>query len=105
MRINISQDEDEATLLCPRCGENYLHQGTTTLYERPEDAVVTLEIAVASAAVVTRLCPSSETRNPSSRRHGLAIQFECETCGPVGELTIAQHKGLTLLAWRGGGDG
>ena len=105
MIINIRQDDDWATLLCPSCGEDYLHHRVTTLYERPEDAVVTLEIAVSSAAIVTRLCPTSETRNPSSRRHGLAIQFECEMCGLVGELTIAQHKGSTLLAWRGEGGG
>ena len=39
--------------------------------------------------------------NPSWRRHGLAICFECEFCGRTSELTIAQHKGQSLLAWRG----
>ena len=44
---------------------------------------------------------SKRSGNPSLRRHGLAICFECEFCGRTIELTIAQHKGQSLLAWRG----
>jgi hypothetical protein len=39
--------------------------------------------------------------NPSTRRHGLIIDFECETCSanPI-QLRFAQHKGTTLVSWR-----
>jgi hypothetical protein len=44
--------------------------------------------------------PSLRSWNPSWRRDGIAIEFCCEGCGSIGELTIAQHKGVTLVGWR-----
>ena len=35
--------------------------------------------------------------NPSARRDGLAIRFWCESCDARPVLTIAQHKGSTLV--------
>jgi len=36
---------------------------------------------------------------PSSRRSGLYITFNCETCGTVEDLAIVQHKGTTYISW------
>jgi len=44
--------------------------------------------------------PSKECGNPSRRRDGLAIEFSCENCPAILELTIKQHKGETFFAWR-----
>jgi hypothetical protein len=55
---------------------------------------------VAGGLAATHLQPSNQVANPSGRRHGLAIAFDCEGCGDEIELTIAQHKGLTAFAWR-----
>jgi hypothetical protein len=51
------------------------------------------------------MATSEGSGNPSSRRQGLAIRFFCEGCGgadsdDIIELTVAQHKGSTELAWR-----
>ena len=35
--------------------------------------------------------------NPSGRRQGVTIRFWCEGCAQRSVLTIAQHKGATLL--------
>ncbi len=44
---------------------------------------------------------NNNSRNPSDRRQGMIIRFECENCGPNGiELCIAQHKGNTIVHWQ-----
>jgi uncharacterized protein (DUF983 family) len=87
-------------LRCPHCGYNSLHQGQVTVFDRNEDAKTTAVTTVADGVATTRLLPSDQTGNPSMRRHGLAIAFYCESCGNNFELTIAQHKGTTPVAWR-----
>src|SRR4249919_2662032 len=85
-------------LLCPGCGGEYLHQIAYTIYERPsgEDGL-TIAIDVAN---VDSIIHSVSRRNPSKRRQGLAILFECEHCDGFIELKIQQHKGTTFLEWR-----
>lgn len=94
---------DDDLLLCPECGDTYMHQGNTTVYHRREDENWTTVIAQDGENVVTTKFPSNDTHNPSSRRHGLTIEFECENCGgedgtPL-HLAIYQHKGQTFLEW------
>src|SRR5262245_48689829 len=94
---------DGAVLLCPRCGENYLHHGQVEIFDRREDADgLHTTVGVGRVAVDRDM-----SRKPSSRRHGIAIGFWCEQCngneadvrGASMRLTIAQHKGQTFLAW------
>jgi hypothetical protein len=84
--------------VCPRCGFYYLHQSVVTVYSRAREDDPTVEIEVRNTATIE--VRTKATRNPSSRRDGLAILFDCENCDFVGELTIAQHKGNTLVGWR-----
>lgn len=86
--------------LCPRCGSTYLHQGRVTIFDRGEDGEQTAVTTVDCGLAATHLMPSGEIANPSSRRHGLAIAFDCESCSDGIELTIAQHKGCTEFKWR-----
>jgi hypothetical protein len=93
-------------LHCPRCGGEYLHQRKVMVFDRGEDDELTAVTTVQGGLSATHLLPSAEADNPSSRRQGLAISFECEYCHGEIELTIAQHKGLTQTSWRyeeGGG--
>jgi hypothetical protein len=91
--------DEDGQLLCP-CGCNsiYLHQIAYTIYERPsgEDGL-TIAIDVAN---IDSIIHSVSRRNPSERRQGLAILFECEHCDGFIELTIQQTKGNTYLEWR-----
>jgi hypothetical protein len=90
-------------LVCPECGEEYLHQRRVTVWDRLEDAPMVRETTV-SVAVSTMMADSHLTANPSERRQGMSIFFECETClegEEMHELCIAQHKGSTFVFWRG----
>lgn len=92
-------------LVCPFCGGNYLHQVKTSVYQRSEDDdTCTLTVVEGFCTQVTALAPNDG--NPSGRRQGLVIRFDCEFSGgdnhpdmPI-ELCIAQHKGNTLMFWR-----
>ena len=100
-RLQFGAFGDIESLLCPRCGEDYLHQCGVTVYDRGEDAEMTTVTTVDDGLVGSHLVPSNEAANPSSRRDGIAIMFTCETCDDGWfELTFAQHKGMTHVAWR-----
>ena len=86
-------------LLCPGCGSEYLHSGTVTVYDRDEDADLVIRTVAAGTRSRTELVKNTAD-NPSSRRHGITIQFECENCHADPELLIAQHKGNTQISWR-----
>lgn len=94
--------EDNPTwLTCPGCGGNYLHHGMVVVFERDREDAPTRATSIDGGAVIVspHSAPWVEARNPSSRRNGLSIQFECETCDARPMLTMAQHKGTTVIAW------
>lgn len=100
----ISTDGD-GRLICPRCGETYIHHEDVTVFNRGEDEKVLSRIVVSGPLACISRPVSRETDNPSRRRHGLSIRFWCEYCCPYEsedriELTIAQHKGETDIIWR-----
>jgi hypothetical protein len=105
LAAEIDFDANQSVLSCPRCRGNNLHQGNTTIYQRSEDASYTTVIAQdGHKVIVTPNFPSAEAPNPSSRRHGLIIEFWCEYCENDEEpyrLAIFQHKGNTFLEWVG----
>jgi hypothetical protein len=107
-----------AALKCPHCGDTYLHQENVTIYHRAEDARYTVVMAQNGHDMVVTKFPSEEVMNPSSRRHGIVIEFWCEYCNmeytsvdsagnetqmnkgaePL-KLAIYQHKGYTFMEW------
>lgn len=129
-RYNVSQATatglvllDGEGLVCPRCGEGYLHQGPVRVYSRREDCDGTLTTVECEAKV--SVAPFPGGRMPG-RRQSLEIDFYCEICGDncydtdqpgpsdcscgCGEcqcgnarysltLRVMQHKGCTLVSW------
>jgi hypothetical protein len=87
-------------LLCPHCKGNYLHHGDIDIFECGEDAKSGLHVLVTDGKATV---DTSLQGNPSSRRHGLKINFWCETCHATPILTIAQHKGNTEVDFKDGG--
>jgi hypothetical protein len=91
---------------CPRCGSGNLHHARITAYSRGEDAPATVRIDIEGPTSQTSVEDSQQSTNPSRRRDGIAIRFACEACcwnddqSDLIELTIAQHKGSTEIAWR-----
>ena len=108
MRYQDAELEDNI-LICPQCGSNNLHQGTVTVFNRNEDGKHTEVTCVqAHTDTSTVIVTDETTSNPSPRRHGMLIEFECEHCYAWGEgetipdrlvLAVYQHKGLTLIEW------
>ena len=90
----------ETKLLCPKCGGEYLHQSNVTVYQRQYEDGPVAEILIEETTVHFRQSTVPSPRHPSRRRQGLAISFSCEDCDFKGDLTIAQHKGNTLVGWR-----
>jgi hypothetical protein len=88
----------ESLLLCPYCNFDYLHHQEVTVFDRGEDSKSVLETRCNDGKTVSSITQGE--RNPSCRRDGLSIRFDCEGCGIPAELTIAQHKGRTFVAWR-----
>ena len=97
-RIEVFSDD---ALVCPNCSEDYLHHHSITIYDRTEDADLTTVTTVNDGLLSSRLMASGIIGNPSPRRHGAVITFDCEICDKISELAIAQHKGRTLIKWRG----
>jgi hypothetical protein len=95
-------DPNNNSLICATCGGDNLHHSYIVVFHRDggEDAPRTLETHIDRSASKSKIMPSSESDNPSSRRGGIAIGFHCEECGTHAELTIAQHKGQSLIGWR-----
>ena len=82
-------------MLCPGCGSANLHHEVVEVFNRSsEDSDTGLHIEIEGLTVFQN--PQMQ-RNPSSRRTGLVIHFECEPCESPVWLRITQHKGATLL--------
>lgn len=97
--------EIESYLLCPRCGDKYLHQIQVTTFERAEDDANVMLTQVTRDNVRQQQVGNDQSSNPSARRQGVAIRFYCECCSThdtddIIEMTLAQHKGMTLVGWR-----
>jgi hypothetical protein len=102
-KIEFMNYSDRASeMQCPRCGGGNLNHLGATFYDRSEDERQEVVIEVLGAQTTTTVRPHSD-ENPSSRRHGMVIHFDCELCSGTGgrlQLTIAQHKGCTDVGWR-----
>lgn len=92
-------DKSQGAAVCPRCGVETLHQGRVTIFNRKEDAASCFKATI-EHDVVNVEASAAQQGNPSARRQGLTIDFECEGCGEGLQLCIAQHKGSTLIEWR-----
>jgi hypothetical protein len=93
---------NDGLVVCPRCGGERTHHGAVTIYQRleGEDGRRILITRIVNEQIATSVVDAPQAGCPSSRRNGLAIVFECEHCQQHFELTLAQHKGQTLVDWR-----
>jgi hypothetical protein len=100
--------DDYGILTCPACGFNYLHHEAVEVFARDEDDEEGLHVRVATGDAMppngirgqTVAIGRALAGNPSGRRGGVAIRFWCEGCHAHPVLTIAQHKGHTLVEMR-----
>lgn len=86
-------------LLCAGCGEDYLHHDHIEIFARNvEDATEAPHITISPHGIEM---DSDISKNPSRRRDGLTVRFYCEACDTISVLSIAQHKGATLVTFEG----
>ena len=91
----------EPTLVtCPKCKETYTHHGATRLFTRDTEDADTGNLVVSEGFSTLVKAQAPMGNNPSRRRNGIAIDMECEACGPIGRLAIFQHKGQTFIGWQ-----
>lgn len=87
-------DGYKAELLCPKCARNLLGHYRVEVFERDEDQKTGVHVVVEG---VKATIDQSLAGNPSNRRNGLKIYFNCENCSATPVLTIEQHKGNTFF--------
>jgi hypothetical protein len=88
-----------ATLRCPTCNEDYLHQTDVAVFGRVEDEDQVRVTTVTEKGTHEAVITNDLSLNPSPRRYGLRISFWCEHCEQVPDLGIYQHKGNTFIEW------
>jgi hypothetical protein len=93
-------EQDPTWLTCPHCGQSNLHHDAVTVFDRRGEDGPTAATTITGHSVYREEGQAADLANPSSRRDGLAVSFWCEHCPAISELTIAQHKGITILGWR-----
>jgi hypothetical protein len=91
----------DTLLHCPECGGENLHHGTVEVFNRRVEDMPSMAVLIPDDGGPRTGDPS---RNPSSRRNGIAIGFWCEACGDdrggeMHTLNIYQHKGSTYIEW------
>ena len=97
MRITITAENGVTDrLCCPQCNSIYIHQGRVEIFFRREDAKTGRYI---SADFDDIQLNSNLLNNPSPRRQGMLIHFNCEECGKNHKLAMYQHKGETYMDW------
>lgn len=86
-------------LICPSCGDSYLHHANVHVWQRDEDQKEgTLIVSTRNETITSNNYPMSGC--PSPRRNAVAIQFWCECCHNINQLNIYQHKGETFMEWQ-----
>ena len=95
---------DNDWLVCPVCGNDYLHQGSVAIYHLspPKGLNMERQVLVDTDAntVDDGLIPAGTLMNPSyTGREGMRISFYCEGECDVPDLVISQGKGNTTIEW------
>jgi hypothetical protein len=88
----------DETLRCPWCGGDYLHQRRVEVFHRHREEGPSVGVTVERGVPIADLSAS----NPSERRQGLLIFFDCENCDLEAQdlpLAFYQHKGRTFVEW------
>ena len=88
-------EDGENILMCPHCGEIFLHQYKTEIFDCDEDDKEGLHITTDRNLRID--ISKNLFDNPSPRRDGLRIHFYCEICKASSALEIYQHKGQTFV--------
>jgi len=90
----------ENKITCLHCGFDYVRHIIIKTWTRQPDDETAIKTVVDNAGEISVTRVNNTAENPSSRQHGLSLTFWCEGCDENFELTIAQHKGQTIVGKR-----
>lgn len=90
-----TNEDGEFLLMCPHCGQIFLHQYKTEIFDRKEDDIEGLHVITDTEKGI--IIKKDLEGNPSKRRDGLRVHFFCEICSASSALEIYQHKGQTFI--------
>jgi hypothetical protein len=83
-------------LACPNCGDEYLHHQSIEVYCRDKQDAESGLMTEISGGVTT--ITRDMKGNPSQRRDGIIITFDCETCDHKSKILIVQQEGKTFFS-------
>ena len=90
---------DYGVFNCPNCKDQWIHHIAVYVFTRDnEDGDVERQL-IQTETFMPHAAMPEPPENPSPRRGGVIIRFECETCRAISDLAIIQHKGQTYDAW------
>jgi hypothetical protein len=99
-RFRTVESDEDNRIVCPKCHGEHVHHGAVIVFVREREDGATRATLVDERGVDTLAgLDWAAPQNPSSR-NGVLIRFWCETCSACFALTLAQHKGTTLLEWQ-----
>lgn len=91
---------DYSVLLCPHCGENYVHLNEVYIAGRPREDGDIFPVKVDSHGLVTEglsvVVPFGT--NGAGRRHTISLVGWCESCSQRIAIAFQQHKGETHVS-------
>lgn len=102
-RLKINIDSDDA-LICPDCGESYLHQELVEIIFRDREDGDATSVEMSKDLLTMRRLKNEQIKQ--TRRHITSIYFSCENENCLEtenveslKLNIYQHKGQTYMEW------
>lgn len=94
----ISAGDGSRVLACAHCGDGYLHHKDVSVFTCEQDSdTVRHTLVQPDESLTSEVISQKDSGNPSTRRDGVTIALDCENCQKTTLLTIAQHKGVTLM--------
>lgn len=78
-------------LICTNCGHDYLNFRNIEIFVREKEDDINCKHVVVNNQYVH--VDSNISGNPSERRNGLTVRFNCENCRHITGLNVFEDKG------------
>jgi hypothetical protein len=92
--------DQEDTVACPHCRNNYTHHTTVIVQDRHEDGPIHTITIPHHSIEEEQISHELKDIAISPRRHAFGARFWCETCHGTFEVWLFQHKGQTFFRVR-----
>ena len=89
----------EGEINCQHCNGDSMHHVKIDIFDCDEDKTCDMNFSLKLKTFGGKFTKPVDNNvvNPSSRRGGIVIQLQCESCHEISYLKIVQHKGITIF--------